>query len=274
MRHKHLKAYISVVSSSRPHNVPKMIELLGEEVTFYVKRGEEQFYKAAGAKHVKGTPGTDINKKVWTVSHQRNHAIKDAVALGLPCVQSSDDLKRMNVASINPLTGKPKRYPISFDEALEILLEEMKAQKSDYCSVGITDNPLNHKESFFTYNKLIVNDLIINGGKYLYDELADNKEDYDMFVRQVLAGETTVRADNILCVFPHRENEGGCNLYRTYEHEAKCNSYVMQKHPGIVIKHKRRDNQLEINYKELNKQRDLNLMAKTAPQKKKIIIKK
>jgi hypothetical protein len=258
MKHKTLKAYITVISSGRPDNVQTMIKHLGEEITFYVKKGEEQAYKSQGAKKVIGVVGTDVNKKVWTVSHQRNAAIKDAMKLGLPCVQSSDDLKAIKIAYKDEETGKIKRAWSTFDEILPIMLEEMETHDADYCAVGITDNALNYKEHFFSYNKLIVNDLIINKGEFLYDELADNKEDYDMFIRQILAGKTTVRCDNILCTFPHRENAGGCNLYRTYEHEKKCNQYIFSKHPLIAQPHKKRDNQIEINYKELYRQREEN----------------
>ena len=243
MLNKKHNIFVACISSGRPECYEKITSFTGEAITFFTRKGEREQYKSFGAKNIVEVDGNIVKA--------RNTAILMAKKLNVPCLQLSDDLRAIKIAYKNE-EGKIKRAWSTFDEILPILLQEMLSHGADYVGVGITDNALNYKENFFMYNKLIVNDFVICGGEVMFDEKADLKEDYDMFIRQIRDyGNVVVRADNILCTFPHRDNTGGANSYRSEEYEAKCNQYIMDKHKGLIIPHKRRPNQVEICYKKL-----------------------
>ena len=85
--------HLAVISTRRPARVPKMAEVLsGMTATWYVSEGEgEEYRKAGAARVVECAPN---------ISVARNAAISDARKEGLASIQASDDLRGVNVVSM------------------------------------------------------------------------------------------------------------------------------------------------------------------------------
>lgn len=241
-----MKFHTAVISHKRPENVPIITATIGHDPHFYVNNGEEDAYIKAGAKHVSEC-GTNI-------CQARNEAYNDAIAMDMPCVQVSDDLK-----IIRRIDKERKLHIISFTEAVEFLLAEIMRMKYYYGGVAVTSNPLNYDGRDFSYQKLVVNDLIIMmPGCGEFDEDLALKEDYDMSLRQILNNGGLVRANNLLCDFPHRQNIGGANTYRNDATESIPTKKLMAKWPYLVIPHRTRPGQVSLNYKEIDRRLNSN----------------
>jgi hypothetical protein len=236
-----LGIYCACISTGRAKNVKTLEERTGLKFTYFTKSGESEAYTKNGASNVVEVDGN--------ICKARNVAISEAG--GKICLQVSDDYRRTMKAFM--INGVKKKKEISFLKAIELMLKNMVASGSDYCGVATTSNILNYNGKGCELDKLIVNDCVMMGGKMNFDESADLKEDYDMFVRQVRSGAHVLRLNCLLMDFPHRENDGGANTYRTTEREDICNRYVMRKHEGIIVPHVRRKGQVQINYKQLKK---------------------
>jgi hypothetical protein len=238
--------YFACISTGRPENIAKIKEITGIDFVYYTRPQDVVEYGVAGAKKVIGVAGNIVEA--------RNQATKDALSQGKLCVQISDDIKGIYKAIIKD--GKKSRVKIPFADAVTEMAEYCKAMNIKYAGTAVTDNPLNYNEKDIALNKLIVNDLIIVGE--MFDEKADLKEDYELFCRIVSNGGFTARFEKFLVDFPHRENKGGANTYRTYDYEKQCNQYVIDKYPLLVREHSKRDNQLEIIYSNIKKVRAMN----------------
>jgi hypothetical protein len=230
---------ICVVSTQRAENVPAIKKHFpNRELVFFVSKNEGTSYKMFGA--------TNVIECDRNICDARNKAFLYCKEQNKYCVQTSDDLKGISVV-INK-----KKHKITTIEAINDIINKMCETGAKICGVAITDNILNYKEDW-RYDKLIVNDLIVIApdNELLYDNGAFLKEDYDMFILQMKRYGIVLRADKYLCRFPHRENKGGGNTYRTYDTEKKQNDYVIEKHSGLIIPHNRRENQISVNYKKL-----------------------
>jgi len=241
MINKELDIYCCCISTNRADNVKALEEKTGLKFTYYTRKGEADKYLEAGA--------SDVVEVDGNICKARNKAIEQAE--GRLCLQISDDYKKVSL--VRGSNGVYNKEVITFIEAIRIMVESFRRIGGSYAGTAITDNLFYYTGKQVQQNKLIVNDCILVDGKMKFDEKADLKEDYDMFIRQVKAGNKVLRFNLLLMTFPHRGNKGGANDYRTSEREAKCNQYILKKHYGIVKPHSRRENQLEINYKELMK---------------------
>lgn len=230
---------ITCISTQRAENVPHIKKhFRHNDIVFFVSKGEGKSYKMFGA--------DEVIECERNICDARNKAFLYAKERDAFCVQTSDDLKSISMV----INGKKHKCG-TYDAIIDIK-NMMISKGSMLGGVSITDNILNYKKDW-SYNKLIVNDLIIISPKneILYDTSAYLKEDYDMFIMQMKRYGVVVRGDKFLCNYPHRQNKAGANTYRTYETEKKQNEYVMNKHKGLIIPHNRRDNQISINYKLL-----------------------
>jgi len=236
-----LSIYCACISTSRPKNVPEMIKRTGVHFTYYTKIGERKAYTDAGAKNVVEVSGN--------ICVARNRAIKDAN--GMICLQVSDDYRKTNL--IRGKKGEYTRKEIPFKKAVTLMASHLKSLSGTYAGTSTTDSLIQYNGKQVEANKLIVNDCILLDGAFLFDEKADLKEDYDMFVRQVREGGKVLRFNLLQMTFPHRSNAGGANDYRTSERERECNLYVMRKHQGILVNHAKRENQIKVDYKRLIK---------------------
>jgi hypothetical protein len=232
--------YCACISTNRPENIKKIEDNTGLKFTFYTKKNEKQTYLNYGATNVVEVDGN--------ICKARNKAILDSK--NLICLQISDDYQYCNL--IHGEKGNYLRTKITFKKALAFMLNNfIKIDKCNLAGVSITDSILHYTGKPISLNQLVVNDCILIRNKIEYDEFADLKEDYDMYVTQIKSGYTIMRFDCLQMKFPHRNNKGVANDYRTIEKEKICNSYVISKHNGILEPHSKRLNQIQINKKKL-----------------------
>jgi hypothetical protein len=238
-----LRAHIAVISHKRPHNVKHIQELIGE-CTFFVNTGEKEAYQAAGALHVYEC-GTNI-------CQARNKAIYYAGLNNLPSIQVSDDLRSLKRVSISMDTSYDQQrlvLPTTFADVVTTMIEELDRTQFIYGGVAVTTNRLNYVGEDFSYDKLIVCDLVcIMPRLYEFDEAMALKEDYDMTIRQLIEVGGVVRCNQFLCDFPHRDNEGGANTYRNTESELDATKKLHTKWGNLIKKHPTRPGQIALNY--------------------------
>lgn len=228
--------WMACISTQRPSNVSKITK--HGSFTWYVCPAESEAYSAAGASSVIEVEGNIVAA--------RNRAIADAAANGCSyCLQISDDVTRfVEYDSSTTLHAVPFSY---------VLNKMASFAKGNVHLIGLSIqiNTRNYKPSYYTINKLVVNDCIMINASQRFDEQADLKEDYDMFLTLTTKGYRVVRLDNLAGAFPHRENKGGANTYRTFFREQRCNLYILDKWKSLVRTHRTRVNQIEVVYKHL-----------------------
>lgn len=238
--------FLAIISTKRPQNVKFIQEQLckGIKCYWYVNEGEAGEYFRSGANFVYEA-GTNI-------CHARNLAIKMAWDVKLPCIQISDDLRNVKQVSIE--NNKRNSIFIDVPFAIERLIGEVKKYNAYFGGVAINNNPLNYTGQDVSTDKLIVNDFIcLMPGANYFDEKLALKEDYDYCVTELLDGRKIVRLNNILCDFPHRQNEGGANTYRNDTTEAAATRALMAKWPKYIIPHKTRPGQVSLDYKAIQR---------------------
>jgi hypothetical protein len=243
---KLLTVHVAVISHKRPHNVRTILQIVGE-CTFYVNKGEKKEYHDAGAKYV-----VECGTEICTA---RNYAIADAHLAQLPSIQVSDDLR--GIKRISVMGGKRVQVEIDFIEVVITMVQELRRRKFYFGGVAVSNNALNYQGKDISYNKLIVNDLIciMPGINQRFDVDLALKEDYDMTINQLIYVGGVVRLDNILCNFPHRENKGGANTYRNEKTELVPTKKLFAKWGPHVMKHKTREGQVSLNYKQIKETR-------------------
>lgn len=225
------------ISTKRPSNVQKIKKHI--DTSWYVCPNEKKAYEDQGAKNVIEVSGNIVAA--------RNKAIIDAKLNKCSlCLQLSDDVTRFY-----EYLSETKAVTVNFDYVFKKMVHYATHENVKLVGLSINQNARNYKKNYYTVNKLVVNDCILGDVNFLYDEKADLKEDYDMFLSLVTRGHKVVRIDNLAGAFPHRENKGGANTYRTFFREQKCNAYISNKWKHFVRTHKTRVNQLEIVYQNI-----------------------
>lgn len=241
MKNDIIGAHIAVISHKRPFNVKAIMNIIGP-CTFFVNVGEYEEYINAGAIRVIEC-GTNI-------CHARNMAIKHAKELNLPSIQVSDDLRSLKRVYMN---GESRFVePVIFEDVCKTMLYELERKKFFYGGVAVTTNRLNYTGEDFSYDKLIVCDLVcIMPGPYTFDEKMALKEDYDMTISQLIEVGGVVRCNQFLCDFPHRDNKGGANTYRNGITEEEATKNLYDKWGPLIKKHATREGQISLNYKAI-----------------------
>lgn len=238
------KFFLAIISTKRPKNVSFMQKICEPfECVWFVNEGEADEYIKAGAHYV--------NESASNICEARNNALNAAYRRNLPCIQISDDLKNIKTISLDQKGNRATNF-ITVEQTINALIEQIKINNSYFGGVAINSNPLNYTGKDISIDKLIVNDFIcMMPSQWKFDERLPLKEDYDMCVQQLLHGNKIIRLNNILCDFPHRQNEGGANTYRNDTTEAEATRKLMVKWPQYIIPHRTRGGQVSLNYKAI-----------------------
>jgi len=241
--------HLAIISHKRPHNVKSMQNLCaGYICNWYINKGEGAEYLKAGA-HA-------VNEMSDNICQARNFALDHAFAGNLPSIQISDDLRNIKRISMD-CSGKRVASFSTVRETINNLIDNLKKYSAFFGGVAINNNPLNYTGEDISTDKLIVNDFIcMMPGNYRFDESLALKEDYDMCVRQLIDGNKIIRVNNILCDFPHRQNDGGANTYRNDITEATATRALMAKWPKYIIPHHTRPGQVGLDYKAIQRRLD------------------
>ena len=223
--------YWSVISARRPDNVPLMEERIGAGLVWYVAEGDGPAYEDAGA---------DSVIEAGPLCRARNMAIDDAQAQQLPCVQMSDDFRRV----------KRKQLPsesvveITAQEAADEIWTQMAGLGARLGGCSPTANP------YFAHVDVklagfVVGDFIVVGDTDLrFDESMSLKEDYDYTAQHLARYGLVARCDLVLAEFAHRSNAGGAVAYRTADLERQMIRHLMKKWPGKFRLNPKRQNEI------------------------------
>lgn len=235
MKNNNLGVYIAVISAHRPKAV---MTLPVGYATWYVPKSEVDVYRNAGAESVREDGGG--------LCQARNTALRDAWALGLPCVQVSDDLKKIEV--INHLVEpRPKPAVISFEKAIRTILEEMETSPAKLGGVSPTDNPFYFKRPVSKNNFVIGDLIVVKPCELFFDEKLKLKEDYDYTLQHLTNFGEVVRVDYVLANFLHRDNKGGAVAVRTPKLEQDSIEYLKSKWGDFIKPNPRRANEILLN---------------------------
>lgn len=229
-------AYISIISSKRPERVAAMNQH-APMATWFVGKGEKQHYLNAGAANV-----IESGK----LCESRNAALQQAFQMNLPCLQLSDDLKKIKKAHSKTQTEEVK---------LLNCVKEMASTGQKFgaklCGVAPTSNPFFYNpEKPFKNKAFIVGDMILVFPSDLrFDENMSLKEDYDFTLSHLRKYGKVLRFDNILAEFMHRSNKGGAVAYRTSDMEKKNIEYLKKKWGNAIRENPRRKDEILLNIK-------------------------
>jgi hypothetical protein len=226
--------HVAVISAGRPLAVPAMAgHLDGLDVTWYVPHGETGEYRATGAKATVGTR---------TLCQARNRALTDAGRRW--CVQLSDDLRRVEVLTVNGrrearLTGVLPRLIALAVERGARLAGGAPTANAYFARQRVNDHGF------------IVGDLMAVAPRTTprFDERLRLKEDYDFTLQHLSVYGRVARWDYLLTTFDHRTNRGGAVAYRNAATEAEAIAYLMTKWPGRVVDNPRRPNEVLLRWK-------------------------
>ena len=238
MQRPDLGVYVAVISSGRPGNVPAMAALVGE-ATWFVGVGEAPAYRAAGA------PGV---VEAGALCRARNAALQAAWRgkAPLPCVQSSDDLRRVERAFAPP-RGKCVAEPSTFAEAVNIIVARARNVGAKLAGVAPTSNPFySRPEAPVRTAAFIVGDFcVVWPSVPRWDERLRLKEDYDFTLQHLAAYGRVARCDQVLVTFAHRTNAGGAVAVRTPQVEQQAIAYLRAKWGSDVVRdNPRRPNEI------------------------------
>jgi len=239
--------HMAVISTKRPERVPPMLKMLGSvSSTWYVSEGEETNYISAGL------PKDRVIGCPKNISSARNRALKDARLHGVCSIQSSDDLRSVKMPIwVGDNYGRRR---ITMAEAIATLLRANAYTKRIYGGVALTSNVQNYRGETVSVNKFVACDLVYVGPSCsLFDESVALKEDYDMTLTAIMTHGGVFRCENILCDFPHRDNAGGANTYRTTEAEKLVTQKLFKKWGDLIAPHPLRDGQVILNYAKLKR---------------------
>lgn len=232
-----LGVYLAVISHARPGNVQKMQAMVGE-ATWYVGAGERQAYRQEGATAVVESGG---------LCPSRNAALKDAWAFGVPCIELSDDLRKLQMAV--PQEGKNRAVDISFEEAVSTMLEASRLYTAKLAGVAPTANAFYYNPNRpFHHRAFIVGDLIlVRPCALLFDERLKLKEDYDYTLAHLSKYHVVARCNGVLATFAHRQNKGGAVDFRTPAREQEAIAILREKWGAAIKDNPRRPNEILLN---------------------------
>lgn len=227
-------AYVAIISHKRAQNIERMMNLVGK-ATWYVGEGEGLEYRAGGATKVVESGGLVAS---------RNRPLDDAFALGLPCIEISDDLTRFSFLS------EKKAKPVNFPAVLSWMMDQNKSGNAKLIGVAPTANPYFGSDNIKTKAFCVGDFFMAWPSEPRFDERASLKEDYDFTCQHLQKYGEVARHDYILATFGHRTNKGGAVDYRTAELEQEAIKYLKTKWGDRIKDNPRRPNEILLKWHE------------------------
>lgn len=217
---------VAVISAGRAGNVPKLAPLLeGCDVAWFVPADQAGDYEYAGAEHVIPAGG---------LCESRNQALDLAFDQGRPCVQISDDLRKIE------WTDGEGKLPTTVAQAVRRMLEALESTGLYLAGAAPTANAYFYRKALHT-DAFIIGDLVtVLPSAPRFDTALKLKEDYDFTLQHVALYGGAARVNGVLATFTHRTNRGGAVAVRTPDLEDGAIRYLMEKWPGALRPHGRR----------------------------------
>jgi hypothetical protein len=223
--------HIAIISARRPHGVAQMTRW-APQARWYVAMGEKADYLAAGAADV---------VEAGPLVAARNAALDHAFALGVPCVQLSDDLRKLQL-----MRSAKTATDATLDECLT-LMAQMCDQTGAYLA-GVA--PVANAFYFDVKNPVkqahfIVGDFIyVRPSEPRFPVDMELKEDYDFTAQHLLAYGRVARCDFVQATFAHRTNKGGAVAYRTERREQEAIATLQARWGAAIRPNPRRPNEV------------------------------
>lgn len=226
--------FLAIISSGRPQNVPGMADLLGDhwasKAVWIVGDGQAGDYEYSGARHVVEGGGLIAS---------RNFALEQAFRYHVPCLQLSDDLRRLAYTE-----GGNEKRSILFPDALRRMMMHLDRSEAKLAGVAPTDNAFFFNAPIST-DKFILGDwMLVEPSEPRFDPALRLKEDYDFTLQHLSAYGSVVRVNGILATFTHRSNSGGAVAYRTPMIEDETIEYLTEKWPGKIVPNPKRPHEV------------------------------
>ncbi len=230
MKRDDLGCYLAIISHGRPENIAKMHALVGN-ATWYVEQQDfEQYAKMTVTKVSSG------------LCNARNLALEDAFALNLPCLQLSDDLKKIEIAG-----GKEATREIAFNEIAQYIVGIANSQQNTFL-FGVAPTPnafyYNIKKPFSPRSFIVGDFCLTRPSEPRWDERLPVKEDYDFTLQHIYRYGFAVRCNAVLLTFGHRIKGGGAYAARQLGAEQIAIAYLRQKWPNNIVDNPRRTNEI------------------------------
>jgi hypothetical protein len=227
-----MREEVFVISAGRPGNVPAM-ERIAPGSTWVVPAAETRAYLDAGATAVMEDGGGLIAA--------RNRALEVAFSHGAPCVQLSDDLRKLEQA-----LGPKETRPLPFSEALDLMRQACRAAGARLSGIAPVANAFyfNPARPFNTAAFILGDFMYVLPSEPRFDAGLRLKEDYDFTLQHLVAHRAVARCNGILGHFAHRTNKGGACAYRTAGLEQAAIGYLKAKWPGYIKDNPRRPNEI------------------------------
>ena len=226
-----LEVFVTVISHLRPRNIGPMTDLVGA-ATWIVGHGEAGDYADAPAVVEGGG-----------LCESRNCALDLGHDLGLPVVELSDDLRKLQRAQSK---SRADLLPLAFDDAVQLLHDTATGFGACLAGAAPTANPFffNPKRPVRTGNFIVGDLLLVLPSRERFDTALKLKEDYDFTLQHIRGYGSAVRCDSLLATFLHRGNAGGAVAFRTSEREQEAIRYLKGKWPGLLHDHPSRADEL------------------------------
>lgn len=224
--------HVAVISARRAANVPAMQEQVGP-AAWYVPDADVSEYEAQGAATVVGCGA------YGNLSASRNAALQDAFALNKPCVQTDDDLTKLERV-FSPAHSKP----IKFHRAVTLMIDRLQQTPYKLGSVAPTTNRFFYTKPVSTRVFCIASLCVVLPDDIRFDEAIPLKEDYDFTLQHVAQHGGVVRSNDILASYKHYKNAGGAVGYRSDKTEQTAIAILQRKWGNAVRKNPRRTNEI------------------------------
>lgn len=125
------------------------------------------------------------------------------------------------------------------------------AYKLDSKLIGfftVGNNLTNYSYNPFLFNGVCLGSCmgIINDGTYYFNEEYEVKEDYELTLRNIKDGRSTVRTNILFMQHEHTQTKGGCRDSKRIEKEKKALKKLIEEYPGMIKEAKHRGTNFSI----------------------------
>jgi len=112
----------------------------------------------------------------------------------------------------------------------------------------VGNNLTNYPYNPFLFNGVCLGSCmgIINDGTYYFNENYEVKEDYELTLRNLKDGRSTVRTNILFMQHEHTQLKGGCRDNKRIEKEKKAIKQLVKEYPGMIKEAKHRGTSFSI----------------------------
>jgi len=166
-----------------------------------------------------------------------------------------DDLQYFGYVERSDLKYKIKRLydeQIAYSEIKKLfeIAYQIDAKITGFFTVG--NNLTNYPNNPFLFNGVCLGSCmgIVNDGAYYFNEEYEVKEDYELTLRNLKDGRSTVRTNILFMQHEHTQLKGGCRSNDRIEKEKKALKMLLKEYTGMIkeAKHRGTSFTIQLNY--------------------------